>query len=85
MFGKVSALVNYMKIWDVYIVKRFPSNRISLWGMGFSYFLLYWAMQRMILIHRENSLRRLRSVKKSVWTKCPISKYWCFNPNYVRK
>lgn len=84
MFGKISTLINYMKIWDVYIVKRFPSAKISLWGMGFSYLAIYFAMQRMILSHRYSSLKRNRTMKKQDWYKCPISRYWSFNPCYVK-
>ena len=85
MFGKISAIVNYQKIWDVYIVKRFPSNRISVWGMAFSYSLAFWMMHRMLTLHRSNSLKRLRCMDKATWTKCPVSKYWSFNPNYIKK
>jgi hypothetical protein len=84
MFGKLSAIANYQKIWDVYIVKRFPSNRISMWGMGFSYLVALWFAQRMLISHREKSLKRLRLQGKSSWMKCPISRFWCFNPTYVR-
>jgi hypothetical protein len=65
MFGKLSAFINYMKIWDVYLVKRFPSNRMSLWGVGLSYMIIYFTFQRMVLIGKEYSLKRSRSINRS--------------------
>jgi len=88
MFGKISAILNYMKIWDVYIIKRFPSNRISLWGMGFSYLVIFWAMKRFMLFRRENSLKNFRSIDKSKWSNSEIRKFRffkSFNPTYIHK
>lgn len=85
MFGKLSCIVSYMKIWDVYIVKRFPSNKLSIWGMILSYSIIAYMFNRIILNHRMNSLQRLRKMNRDDWKKCPISRFWSFNPAYVNK
>jgi hypothetical protein len=72
MFGKISAIINYMKIWDVYLVKRFPSNRMSLWGNGFSYMIILSFIHTQRLIYKENSLKSLRSLSKKELTRCSI-------------
>ncbi len=83
MFGKLSTIVSYQKIWDVYIIKRFPSNKLSIWGMILSYSLVTWMFYRCMLSHRIKSLRRLKQINKDDWQKCPISRFWSFNPAYI--
>ena len=41
MFGKISSVINYFKVFDVYIVKRFPTNKIPLAGLIATYFTTY--------------------------------------------
>ncbi len=41
MFGKLSPFLTYLKVFDVYIVKRFPSNKLPIIGMIFTYFAFY--------------------------------------------
>lgn len=66
MFGKLAAISSYMKIWDVYLVKRFSSNKLSLWGMILSYSLCAWFASRMILIQRTERIKYIRENKMSV-------------------
>lgn len=84
MFGKISCFMSYMKIWDVYIVKRFPSNKLSLWGMGLSSAVLAWGLSRIVLSHRIRSLRKMRNKGKLTNPGCPITGGWSYNPKYVR-
>jgi hypothetical protein len=44
MLGKVSILLNYFKALEVYIVKRYPTNKIPLAGLVTTYFLtlMFW-------------------------------------------
>lgn len=84
MFGKLAAITSYMKIWDVYLIKRFPSNKLSIWGMMLSYSLCAWFFTRVLLTHRTNSLRKMRTNNYDCH-KCPISKGWSFNPLYVKQ
>ncbi len=85
MFGKLSALVSYMKIWDVYIIKRFPSNKLSIWGMILSYSMIAYMINRSLISHRTNSLRRLRKNSSDESEQCPIHKFWSFNSAYINK
>ncbi len=41
MFGKFSPFLTYLKVFDVYIVKRFPSNKLPMLGLIFTYFACY--------------------------------------------
>lgn len=41
MFGKISILLTYPKVLDVYIVKRFPSNKLPMTGLVFAYFAAF--------------------------------------------
>jgi len=74
-----------MKIWDVYVTKRFPSNKLSIWGMILSYSIFAWMLNICIVNHRMNSLQRLRKMNRDDWKKCPISRFWSFNPAYINK
>jgi len=85
MFGKLSTIVSYMKIWDVYIIKRFPSNKLSIWGMLLSYSMIAWFLNKCLINHRTRSLQKLRQMNKSEWVKCPITRFWSFNPAYINK
>jgi hypothetical protein len=41
MFGKISSILYYFKVFDVYIVKRFPTNKLPLAGLIATYFSTY--------------------------------------------
>ena len=45
MLGKLSLFINYLKVFEVYIVKRFPSTKLPMIGMVFTYFAAFHFMK----------------------------------------
>jgi hypothetical protein len=45
MFGKLSVFVNYIRVFDVYIVKRFPSNKLPVAGLIMTYLFAYQCLK----------------------------------------
>ncbi len=46
MLGKFSSFVSYWKCLEVYLVKRFPSNKLPMFGMVFTYFTFFYFYSR---------------------------------------
>ena len=46
MLGKLSSLLSYWKVLEVYVCKRFPSNKLPVFGMVFTYFAFAYLYSR---------------------------------------
>jgi hypothetical protein len=83
MFGKIAAIVSYLKNLEVYLIKRFPSTKVSVPGMMLTYLATFYLISRWSLIHRTNNLRSIRQNKNTNESNCPFPGLWSFNKNYV--
>lgn len=58
MLGKLSSLVSYWKVLEVYLCKRFPSNKLPVFGMVFTYMAFYmlatrWRILKQFYLQQE--------------------------------
>ncbi len=83
MFGKISSIVFYIKNFEVYLIKRFPSTKVSVSGMVVTYLAAFYLLSRWSLIHRTNNLRKIRENQNTNECDCPFPRLWSFNKNYV--
>jgi len=83
MFGKISAILFYLKNFEVYLIKRFPSTKVSVTGMTFTYLTTLYLLNRWTLIHRTNYLRQIRQNQNTNECNCPFPGLWSFNKNYA--
>lgn len=60
MLGKLINFINYWKALEVYIIKRFPSNKIPVFGTVATYLGLYYLFNRWELTRRTQILRQMR-------------------------
>ena len=65
MFGKIAALISYTKNLEVYLIKRFPSTKIPVAGMMFTYLASFAILYRWALIHRTKNLRYIRENQRN--------------------
>jgi hypothetical protein len=82
MFGKLASVLAYFKALEVYVVKRYPTAKLPIWGMVFTYAGIYFLASRYILCHKTNRLRQLRLHETHNIGMCPFPGYWSFNRNY---
>ncbi len=76
MFGKLSSLVSYWKVLEVYLLKRFPSNKLPIFGMTFTYLTIYLAYKQSSLYAATNGLRSARQAEEKL-----LESHWRFNIN----
>ena len=74
MFGKLASLVSYWKVLEVYTLKRFPSNKLPLFGMVFTYLSLYYILHRQ---NRDSKTAMLKSQREVLENKSLAD--WSFN------
>ena len=74
MFGKLASLVSYWKVLEVYTLKRFPSNKLPLFGMVFTYLSLYYILYRQ---NRDSKTIMLKSQREVLENKSLAD--WSFN------
>ena len=61
MFGKLSILGNYLiTSLNIYVVRRYPSNKLPLFSMVFSYYILYRIANNQMNKKRAYYLQTLR-------------------------
>jgi hypothetical protein len=61
MLGKLSSFLSYFKVLEVYVIKRFPSNKAPLFGMIVTYMGVYFIFTRMWLNFQTRKLQMLRA------------------------
>lgn len=78
MFGKLSSFVSYWKVLEVYTLKRFPSNKLPVFGMVFTYLSLYY------FIHRQNrdNVTHMLKLKREKLENRSLSE-WSFNNSKI--
>ncbi len=76
MFGKLSSLLSYWKVLEVYTLKRFPSNKLPVFGMVFTYLTLYYTLHKQIRDGRTSTLKHKREEIES-----RSLSQWSFNTN----
>jgi hypothetical protein len=74
MLGKISSLLSYWKVLEVYTLKRFPSSKLPLFGMVSTYLFLYYNFNS---INRQNSISILKKEREALENRC-LSE-WTFN------
>ncbi len=74
MFGKLSSFVSYWKVLEVYTLKRFPSNKLPVFGMVFTYLSLYYFVHRQ---YRDNVTHMLKQKREKLENRT-LSE-WTFN------
>lgn len=83
MFGKIAALISYTKNLEVYLIKRFPSTKIPVAGMIFTYLATFYLINRWALMHRTSNLRYIRENQSTNECNCPVPGLWSFNKYYA--
>ncbi len=78
MLGKLSSLVSYWKVLEVYTLKRFPSNKLPLFGMVSTYLLIAYMFHSTIRDARLEQLRTKRTLSQEKKIK---DNQWSFNFN----
>jgi hypothetical protein len=74
MFGKLASLVSYWKVLEVYTLKRFPSNKLPVFGMVFTYLSLYYFIHRQ---YRDNKTLMLKQQREKLENRSLAD--WSFN------
>jgi hypothetical protein len=74
MFGKLASLVSYWKVLEVYTLKRFPSNKLPVFGMVFTYLSLSYILHRQF---RDDKTRMLKRNRETLENKSLAD--WSFN------
>jgi hypothetical protein len=64
MIGKLGSLLSYWKCLEVYTLKRFPSNKLPMFGMIFTYFGLFLMMKSLSLNVKTRELLKNRLVSE---------------------
>ena len=62
MLGKLSSLLSYWKVLEVYTLKRFPSNKVPLFGMVLTNFILVQFIYSYIQCFKIEELRNQRKI-----------------------
>ncbi len=65
MLGKLSSLVSYWKVLEVYTLKRFPSNKLPMFGMVFTYLWLTYTFYATMRDNRTAQLKLQRIKRES--------------------
>lgn len=63
MLGKTSSLISYIKNLEVYVIKRYPSNKLPMFGIIFTYLTAFYILNRMSLTMKINYLKNMRLAK----------------------
>jgi len=80
MLGKLSSLVSYWKVLEVYTLKRFPSNKLPIFGMVFTYISLYYMLHKQVRDGKTTSMKRERLEREN-----KSCQEWKFNTVSERK
>jgi hypothetical protein len=67
MFGKLSLFINYLKVFEVYTVKRFPTNKLPLAGLITAYFSMMMFIRTYSREFVVKDLYRCDKGKKGNW------------------